>query len=135
MAYTHQKYILLKNLTLENYQKIGHVYCPYFHEYVHFNNKGIEHLLFRDKINKRPESDQYIRMKLLYLAPAIVSLSQTIQDYGTKIVSGKIAKYYIFLAMLNTTSVKVVVRQVGNGSRHFFSIIPNWKKNKFYISR
>ena len=135
MAFTIEKYNLRKALATENYKKIGQIYCPYFHEYVHFNNEGIHHITYRDWHSPRPKPDQYVRLKLLYLAPAIVSLSQTLQDYGTKIVNNKIVKYYIFTALLNTMATKVVIRQVGNGSKHFFSIVPNWKKNKYYISR
>jgi len=131
MAFTKEKYRLLKSIAVRNYEKIGQIYCPYFHESVHFNSIGIEHILFRHRDNRRPERDQYPRLKVLYLAPAIISLSHTLQSYGVRIENNTMVRYYVFSALLNTRTTIVVVRQVGNGSKHFFSLMPDWRKNKF----
>ena len=40
------------------------------------------------------------------------------------------AMYYEFVAILNKTRVRVVVKQVGDGPKYFWSVIPFWKIGK-----
>jgi len=36
-------------------------------------------------------------------------------------------------AVINDRRIKVVIRQVGNGQKHFWSVIPAWRKDRFGI--
>lgn len=124
------------------YKTLGKVYCPYSKEEVSFNAKGLEHLKFKQKNFARSLSDQYIRFKILKLAPEILKLTKTIQGVSEQKVFELVrsnqrnehkmvnAMYYEFVAILDRTRVRVVVKQVGNAPKYFWSIIPFWKINK-----
>ena len=124
------------------YKSLGEVNCPYFQEPVTFNSKGLEHLKFKKKYHARSRDDQYIRFKLLKFAPKVIKLSKTVQGVCEQKVfelnrSNKRneyimvnATYYEFVAVLNRTRVRVIVKQVGSSPKYFWSIIPFWKVNK-----
>ncbi len=124
------------------YKTLGKVYCPYFKEEVSFNAKGLEHLKFKQKNFARSLSDQYIRFKILKFAPEVLKLTKTVQGVSEQKVFELIrsnqrnehkmvnAIYYEFVAILNRTRVRVVVKQVDGAPKYFWSIIPFWKINK-----
>src|SRR6267154_2691355 len=124
----------------ELYETINAVPCPYFQgEAVAFNAKGIRHLKFKSDGKARPQQDQYSRLKLLYLAPQIIRLSRTVQGIWqtrqfemqkTHSRWERVLKdvcFYEFVAVLDNVRVKVIVKQVAGGEKHFWSIIPFWK--------
>lgn len=39
-----------------------------------------------------------------------------------------IVKYWGFVAIIDDYRIKVIVRQVGRGGKHFWSVIPAWTK-------
>ena len=50
--------------------------------------------------------------------------------YSVKIWNESIsvlATYYEFIAVVENTRVRVIVKEVGTAPRYFWSIIPNWK--------
>jgi hypothetical protein len=121
------------------YQEIEEVYCPYFKEKIKFNAKGLKHLKFKGDRTARSRSDQYTRLKLLFFAPEVISLSKTVQGiWDTKSFERvrvhsrtdtilKNISYYEFIAVLENTRLKVIIKQVGNGKKFFWSVIPYWK--------
>jgi hypothetical protein len=126
----------------EFYKSIKEVYCPYFQEKVIFNAKGLEHLKFSKKNHARVSGDQYIRFKLLHLAPKVISLSKTIQGVShrkgfewmrTNARNEFILKnvsYYEFIAILENVRVRIVIKKVEDSQKYFWSIIPHWKVDK-----
>ncbi len=124
------------------YKNIGEVYCPYFQEKIVFNAKGLEHLKFKSKNHARLKSDQFIRFKILKYAPEIIKLSKTVQGISEQKVFELNRRnhrnefelvevtYYEFVAILNRTRVRVIVKQAGSAQKYFWSIIPFWKVNK-----
>lgn len=122
------------------YETIDNVPCPYFGgEKIAFNAKGIRHLKFKSDEKARPRLDQYARLKLLYLAPHILKLSHTVQGVW-KTKQFELQKshsrwerqlkevcFYEFMAVLDNVRVKVIVKEVAGGEKHFWSIIPFWK--------
>ncbi|MDP3758829.1 MAG: hypothetical protein Q8Q86_03850 [Candidatus Daviesbacteria bacterium] len=124
------------------YATIGAVRCPYFGEKIAFNVKGIKHLRFKSDEVARSHEDQYSRLKLVYLAPEVLKLSRTVQGiWHTKHFEiqktnsrwEKVLKdvsFYEFMAVLENVRVKVIVKQVSGGEKHFWSIIPFWGINK-----
>ena len=88
------------------------------------------------------EIDQYIRLRLLKLAPQIISKSHTLQEFfeTKRFEKQKINSrwenrliqvvYYGFVAIINGARIKVIVKEVEGGSKFFWSIIPFWKNDK-----
>ena len=121
------------------YEKIGAVQCPFLKDKVSFNSMGLEHLKFKSHGKPRNPADQYIRLKLLYLAPEIVKKSHTVQGICEKKEwerqkrhgvweSVQIdVKYHEFIAVIGKARIKIIVKKIGDGEYFFWSIIPFWK--------
>lgn len=132
--------IKIKGETL--YKGFGETYCPYFKERIVFNTQGLEHLKFKRREKARSEEDQYMRFKLIHLAPQVLSASHTIQGilqtkkferirmHNRTDTLLKPVDYYEFIAVINRNRVKVIVKQVDNGEKMFWSLIPFWGTNK-----
>ena len=126
----------------EFYATIGDVFCPYLKGEVSFNAKGLEHLKFKERGKARVVMDQYVRLKLLPLAPRIIRQSNTLQElFETKrLEQQKInsrwerrlvsVTYYGFVAIINGARIKIIVKDVKGGNKFFWSLIPFWKYNK-----
>jgi hypothetical protein len=124
------------------YGAIGTVRCPYFSENIAFNAKGIRHLKFKSDQQARPREDQYSRLKLLRLAPEVLKLSRTVQGiWHTKRFESqkthsrwervlKDVSFYEFVAVLEGVRIKVIIKEVLGGEKHFWSIIPFWGIDK-----
>ena len=121
------------------YASIGEIHCPYFSEKIRFNVEGLKHLKFKSDKVARSHSEQYVRLKLLVFAPQVLSLSRTVQGiWHTKHFERirihsrtdtilKPVSFYEFIAVLENTRVKVIVKQIDGGEKFFWSIIPYWK--------
>ena len=123
------------------YNKIKLINCPYFKEEVFFNAKGLDHIKFKKWNKTRIIKDQYMRLKLIKYAPQLIKKSHTLQGYKqTKEfehikVNGrwdKILKdvyYYEFVAIYDGIRIRVVIKQILGGKKHFWSIVPFWKQD------
>jgi hypothetical protein len=137
----------IKNKGEEIYKNIVETYCPYFKEKVSFGAQGLEHLKFKRREKTRLEQDQYMRFKLIHLAPEILKLSCTVQgklqtqkferirSHNRTDTVLKLVKYYEFIAIIKRDRVKVIVKQIDNGEKFFWSLIPFWEMNKDTQSR
>ncbi len=126
----------------DDYQKIGEVHCPYLNQRVHFNNEGFEHLLFKEWNKTRTRLEQYVRLRLLRLAPQVISKSHTMQEFDErpmfvrqKINSRwesklKVVRYYVFIAIINSARIKIVVKEIEGGKPFFYSLYPSWRIEK-----
>lgn len=124
------------------YALVGPVHCPYFGEKIAFNAKGIKHLKFKSDEVARMREDQYSRLKLVQYAPEVLKLSRTVQGiWHTKRFEMqkthsrwerilKDVSFYEFLAVIENVRLKVIIKQVAGGEKHFWSVIPFWKINK-----
>lgn len=124
------------------YDTIKEVSCPYFSEKIAFNAKGIKHLKFKDDQRARPQIDQYARLKLIHLAPEVLKLSRTVQGISEKRKMEpqktnsrweyvmRLVRHYEFIAVLQNIRVKVIVKEVEGGDKHFWSVIPFWGIDK-----
>lgn len=122
----------------ELYKSFQSVKCPYFKESVHFTAEGLAHLKYKYRDRDRQDEDQYMRFKLLHLAPLVLKLSRTVQGMVVRkgfercrrngktllIPAGII--YYEFIAILDHVRVRVIVKQINEGQLQFWSIIPYW---------
>ena len=134
----------LKNIKDEGerlYKSLDHVYCPYFKEKISFGAQGLEHLKFKQRDKSRSDKDQYMRFKLLHLAPEILKLSHTIQGVletnkferirmhsRTETVL-KPVTYYEFIAVIKRNRIRIIIKQIDNGQKFFWSIVPFWRMN------
>lgn len=105
------------------YNSIRYVKCPVLNnEVVYFNNKGFRHLLIK-KRKWRKKKDQLRRLRLLKYAKLVVANEKVIMNYRVLESESEVA-YFWSLEMLIKANITIVViiRQVGHGKKHFFSI-------------
>ena len=139
-SFSDEEFNILKSSQEEWYRTVGEVSCGYFPgEKIRFNAKGLEHLKFKTKNHARPVGEQYIRFKLLRLTTQVIKLSRTVQGISQELVWELVrsnqrndrclvsATFYEFIAVIGKVRVKVIVKQVENGPKYFWSIIPSWK--------
>jgi len=129
------------------YKSLSDIHCPYFNEKIAFNAKGFKHLKFKSDRQARPRKDQYPRLKLLRLVPEVLKKSHTVQGiWRTKRFEVqktnskwehvlKDVIYYEFIAVLSSIRLKVVVKEVTGGEKHFWSVIPFWGIDKINSKR
>lgn len=98
-------------------------------------------MLFRNRGHPRNHKDQYARFKLLPLVPKILNLSKTLQGECRVMHFGKVrmnnrvetvlkpVSYYEFIAVMEEVRTKIVIKQIDNGEKFFWSVIPYWKFN------
>jgi hypothetical protein len=140
MEFTPEKFNQIKHDAELAYSKTAKIRCPYFNEDVHFNSKGLDHLIFKGFNRTRPIQDQFVRFRHLSCAFEIIKNTKTLQGYHSKQRIERIRRnkkwervmrlvtYYEFIAVIEShgskVRVKVVVKQVDGSEKHFLSIIP-----------
>ena len=124
------------------YKSFDEVYCPYFKETISFNAQGLEHLKFIQREKARLERDQYMRFKLIHLAPEVLKISHTVQGiletkkFERVRVNNRTENilkpviYYEFIAVLKRNRIRIIVKQIDDGKKFFWSIIPFWGMNE-----
>ena len=126
------------------YKKARTIRCPALnYEPVHFTAEGFNHLLYKSSRRERSKNDQITKFKLLAKAKTIIEISATYQEYDeslTTIWKKKFKKtveetttvrYWGFVAIISNFRVKVIVRQIGNGQKHFWSVMPAWRTSYY----
>lgn len=91
------------------YHGINHIRCPALNnDVINFNTEGFRHLMYRGqkRIQERDRDVQIMKFKLLPRAKTILEVTTTFQ-------------------------VKVIVKQIGNGQKQFWSFIPAWSKSYY----
>lgn len=120
----------LKRKARAYYKSIKPIYCPYFSERVVFNSKGFKHLIYEDKGHQRTRSEQYLRLSLFPKGVRMLLIATVVQEYEERLVCNKIHKFWGFIGIIEGHKIKVVVRQIGDGKKHFYSIFPKWITRK-----
>jgi hypothetical protein len=98
---------------------------------VYFNSKGLSHLFYKGaaKTSSRPEQEASVRVNLLPHALKVLEKMPFPQEESSLTdIKGRVCVYFAFEAVVDNRRVKVIVRQVGNGRKHFWSVIPAWRK-------
>ena len=127
-------YAAAKSFASSFYSKIGRIKCPALDdEYVAFTRKGIGHILYKSSRNHK---DIVHRLSLLQHAEAIImdpyaKIEYRLEDekeYLKKNGEYKLyevkSQYWTFKKQINPSlTVKVVVRQVEQGGKYFYSIM------------
>ena len=109
----------------EFYKTIGSLKCPALdNEVIHFNNHGLRHLLIKKRKWRKPK-DQLRRLRLLKYAKLIISSKKV--SLNSRLIESE-SKPIIFWSLEMQVKVNlivvVIVRQIGDGGKHFFSIFP-----------
>ena len=140
--FTEEEFNNLRIKFEEEYKKTESVYCPYFGEKVVFNSKGLEHLKFKSKHKARTREDQFIRFKIFKYVKNILENSKTIQGISEEKIFEEInsnhrtyrelvtANFYEFIAVIDNTRIRVILKEVNGSDKYFWSVIPFWGKGK-----
>lgn len=147
IEFTAQQFKEVKEKGEILYKALDQIYCPYLKEKVSFNARGLEHLKFKRLEKTRPEQDQYMRFKLIHLAPEVLKSSHTVQGiletkkFERIRVSSrtdtilKPVVYYEFIAVIKRNRVRVIIKQIAGGQKFFWSIVPFWRMNTDTMTR
>jgi hypothetical protein len=110
----------------EYYKTIGRVWCPALNDYVVFNNKGFTHLL-RKKGVTRMNSEQKRRLNLL--ADAIKIIADPLTNPVAQIKYARHpVNFWKFTGEKDGQKITVVVRQLPDGIKHFYSVYSKKQK-------
>lgn len=116
------------------FKKTKQVFCPAFNnESVIFNAKGVNHLLYKGNRSERDLSRVQMNIQLLPGAIKVLRSMPYFQEESFYEEGGKVYRFWAFEAVVDNRRIKAIVRQVGNGKKHFWSVIPAWRKNRFGI--
>lgn len=137
-----------------NYQKLredaGSLYAatrpvlsPALNEVVSFTAEGFNHLMFKGPRRERDRLSQITRFKLVPRATRLIAHANTFQEFEETIKEfevktrkkrerkSKPVRYWGIIAIFEGRKIKVIIRKVGNGNPHFWSVIPAWTTNKY----
>lgn len=128
----------LKEKAKEKYSRIQSINCPAFpNETIVFNAKGFNHLFYKGARSGRNKVSIAVRIRLLDRAVELLTKSMFFQEEDSYegVYRGKKKKYQFWAleGIIKNKRIKVVVRQIGKGKKHFWSVIPSWRKSKFGI--
>lgn len=119
------QYRKLKNKTLFLYKNTDSVVSKAFNgEKIYFDPSGFRHLIYKGK-DSRSISDQVRRFKLFSSAVIVLKEAENIEKYSD---FGSI-KFWSFSKIIDQVFVVVIVRQIGSGKKHFFSVMPRKRKD------
>ncbi|MDD5251153.1 MAG: hypothetical protein PHT12_00795 [Patescibacteria group bacterium] len=139
MSQANPDFEQLRSDTEELYKGLGPMLCPALKEDVYFTSEGFNHLRYKFRV-PRTEAAQRRKFKVFPKAPEIIKVTTTIQEYRVGITrTGKPgrdglcrtaqAQYWGFVHVFsNNVRVRAIVRKVGNGQAHFWSVMPSWKE-------
>lgn len=105
------------------------VACPAFpKEKIIFNSKGLGHLFYKGSRKARKPKQSKVRIGLLPSALVVLKKLSLFQE--ERILSdkkGQTIHYWALEGVVEEKRIKVIVRQVDKGKKHFWSVIPSWK--------
>lgn len=125
------------------YNSIGKVFSPALSCEISFSAEGFNHIIFKGSRSEREKKSQILRFKLLPLAIKLLKLSTTFQEFEEslkefdfksfkkKVRKTKVVKYWGIIAIIDSRKIKVIIRKIGEGSAHFWSIIPDWATSAY----
>lgn len=137
-----QAFEKLKENCKSFYDSVDHVTCPALNAKVHFTSEGFNHLRYSKK-RERTLKVQEAKLRLLPKGKKLLETTTTIQEYcdGLELIHRKkykkiqkeslMVQYWGFVAIIDGTRLKVVVRRVDNGAYIFWSTIPMWRSVKY----
>ena len=117
------------------YSKIGRIKSPALgDEYVFFTSAGFDHILRKGRI-PRTRNEQKRRFTLLPYVESIVKnptakivyrkteVKEKANRHGENVLIESVAHFWTFIEKFDDCTIKVVVRQLENKNKHFFSVM------------
>jgi hypothetical protein len=123
-----EKYEEIEPKAKEFYKTIGSVWCPPLNDHIVFNRQGFHHLIV-SKNTPRPKSERKRRFALLPYAQDILKNPDTVIPQNPKDIRSLKVNFWIFSKKIDGVDIKIIVRQIGNGKKHFFSIYGKKQKS------
>ena len=126
------KHKILKKQAKEIFTNEKVINCPAFKgEGIALNAKGLSHLFYKGsgKNRTRVSSQIEVRIKLLPRAIRLLKIMPVYQEQAEYAFRGKQYKFWAFEGVIDGRRIKTIVRQRGNGKKHFWSVIPAWRKS------
>ena len=107
----------------EEYYKIDRVNCPAFNnEGVFFTSSGFNHLQRKNR-KLRDKNIQIRRISLCYYAPGILKRATQFLTHYTDVDARRTrVDFWSLEGKVNGINLVVIVRQIDNHSKHFFSV-------------
>ena len=85
-------------------------------------------------VNLREVEEQIERINLLTYAPSILKSSKAFKDFNKNKILGNrgnaIVNFWSFMQEINAVKIIVLVRQINDGPKHFFSVMKKDEKHK-----
>ena len=117
----------------QRYNATKNIYCSLLKEIIYFNNKGFFHITHDGRDKLRTEADATMRLNLIPHIRAVIKNSTKLNRPPvlvpkTQTKEGKELAYYELYHYLGRgknkrkTGIIVVLRRVGNGRLHFYSV-------------
>jgi hypothetical protein len=104
------------------YKNIGKVICPALeNREVVFLMSGFKHLIYKDK-KFRPVAEQLRRFESLYFAKQIIESAEVVDQYRKGRDDLIPAQFWAFDKKIYDQEIRVVLRKIGVGPIHFFSV-------------
>ena len=127
---------IYKQKTRKEYSKIGEVNCPAFpDEKIAYNAKGFNHIFYKGSRSEKGYKDIKTRLRLLSRSRELLKKSAVYQEedwyYSKYKGKKKRIKFWVFEGVMEKRRIVVVVRQIGKGKKHFWSVIPGWRRSRF----
>lgn len=122
----------------KKYELTKNIYCPFMKEVVYFNNKGFFHATHNGRGRIRNEADARMR---LYLISDVNNVIKYARKYGNppRLVpkndpenkQGKEITYYELTHRFSAKKeVSVILRRIGRGRLHYYSVMFTRKQNR-----
>ncbi len=116
------------------FDKNKEIFCPAFpKEKIIFNAKGINHLIYKGGRSRRELSRIETNIRLLPSAINVLKVMPLAQEETFYTRKDKKYQFWTFEAVIDNRRIKVIIRQVGRGIKHFWSVIPAWRKDRYGI--
>ena len=135
-AYFEEK----KNKAQDIYAAQRTIHNPYFRDDIVLNSDGFHHLRFSAR-RERNREEQVLKFTLLPLGLHILKTATTLQEYRRLLspvgkpshrdglTPMKLVEWWGFVAIFveQELKVRVIVRKIGDGKLHFWSVMPYTK--------
>lgn len=121
----------LKKKARAEYRKIKSVQCPVLDETVYFTSEGFNHLIYETYNRPRTISEQYMKLKCLDYAPAVVRNATRIKEVRKVRIKKKgqwkkAVQYGLVHEVKPGRKIRVIVEKIGRNGRHrFVSVMPD----------
>jgi hypothetical protein len=114
----------IKKKAKEIYDNIERVWCPALNDHIVFRKAGFRHHIWKNGIF-RIKSEQKRRLALI---PCVVEIIQSQKDQGLYRNEGDV-RFWAFIQRRDKKIIRVVIRQIGEGEKHFFSVFEEKQKS------